>query len=855
MENLSENEKQQLSTDSSKLERWENIPKIKWDGLPKQEDVNQLIKQNQTLIKSKPLIVIEAIQKRIATQISNKQETTPIANVYDLLCHPDILRIAYSKIKGNKGALTSGTDPNISADTFAEEQIQELSLKLKTGTFKWKPVRRIMIDKPGKKEKRPLGLPDFDDKVVQGAILVLLEAAYENEFEELNCNFGFRPNKDTNSAMEKIDLEARFYQFGVEGDIDGAYNNVQHDILIENLGQRFTDKKFLNLIQRGLECGYMLDFQTYPTLLGTPQGSICSPILFNIYMQSFDKYVLTEMLNDLEGNQETQENPQPKTKTQSQEANSQYEKVRSRKRNAEKRFKEFQQIQRDLGKIPIRRFVEYYRDANPYIGQVLNQKHPNIKKAAEETLKANKLYIVPKSIEIGEKYREAILLYTTEEEKEILKKEYENYWKNIFLEKRQEQKTIQYKNPASLQKKLTYVRYADDWIIFVRGEKRDAEKVKELAAKFLKEKLKLTLSSNKTKITDLYKNKANFLGFEIFYQRNKLNRKVNKGSETLAPVTQRFGTMEYHPDTDRIEQRFILKKYMTKNGTPREIGFLTALQDHEIITKYNQFMLGIGNYYIRQISYPSRLCRWFYILYYSCIKTLATKHKTSVKDIIKTYGHLDLSNPTVNKRKPAATDLRIITSYKRNNQKKYAILLNYKEIMFQLLQIKEKYMEQKKNKLPYQLVRDIDILTLHKVNFRTAFKETSFCAVCGKKEKNLHNHHIKHLKWKKNPNIKGYKGFDKIVAALGRKQMPVCRDCHQKIHAGKYNGIALNEIYDVRLVAPEGSLKLNPENPNPSQNIIPKKKGENIIIDEYNKTYINRELEKFLQKKRLNYDI
>lgn len=847
MENLSKKPKPQLSTDNSKFETWENIPKVKWDGLPKQEDVNQLIKQNQTLIKSKPLIGIEAIQKRIATQISNNQEITPIANVYDLLCHPDILRIAYSKIKGNKGALTPGTDPNTSADTFAEEQIQELSRKLKTGKFKWKPVRRIMIDKPGKTEKRPLGLPDFDDKIVQCAILILLEAAYENEFEKLNCNFGFRPNKDTNAAMEKINLEAKFYQFGVEGDIDGAYNNVQQKILLENLGERFTDKKFLSLIQKGLECGYMLDFQTYPTLLGTPQGSICSPILFNIYMQPFDKYVLTEMLSELQVNQNNSQ-PQAQIKTRSQEGNPHYEKVRSKKRNAQSRLKEFQQNNRDLKQMHIRRFVEFYRDVCPYMAQVLYKKKPSIKEARNETLKANKLYIAPKSKEIGEKFRETILQNTTEEEKEILKKEYENYLKNIFLANWKEQKTTTFKDPASRKKKLMYVRYADDWIIFVRGEITDAEKVKELAAKFLKEKLGLTLSINKTKITDLYKKKANFLGFEIFYQKNKLNRKVNKGSESITPITQRFGTMQLHPDIDRLQKRFILKKYMTKNGSPKEVGFLTALQDHEIIRKYNQFMLGLGNYYIRQISYPSRLCRWFYILYYSCIKTLATKHKTTVKDIIKTYGHLDLSNPTVNKRKPAATDLRIIADYKRNNSKQYVILLNYKEIMFQLNKIKIKYEEEKQYKLPHQLVREADMITLHKVNFRTAFKETSFCAVCGKKEKTLHNHHIKHLKWKKNPNIKGYKGFDKIVAALGRKQIPVCKDCHQKIHAGKYNGMALNEIYDVRLVAPEGLLKLSTQNPiQPSQNLNQEKK-ENIIIDEYYKTYLNRELQTFLNK-------
>jgi hypothetical protein len=73
------------------------------------------------------------------------------------------------------------------------------------------------------------------------------------------------------------------------------------------------------------------------------------------------------------------------------------------------------------------------------------------------------------------------------------------------------------------------VRYADDWIIFIRDTKEDAMKVKDLAAKFLLDKLGLTLSLDKTKIIDLYKDKAKFLGFEIFYQKNKLNKTVDKG--------------------------------------------------------------------------------------------------------------------------------------------------------------------------------------------------------------------------------------------------------------------------------------------------------------------------------------
>lgn len=190
-----------------------------------------------------------------------------------------------------------------------------------------------MVEKPGKKEKRPLRLPDFDDKVVQCAILLILEAAYESEFENLNCNFGFRPNKDTNAAMEKITLEARFYQYAVEGDIEGAYNNIQQDTLLKILSKRFTDKKFLNLIKKGLECGYMLEFQTYQTLLGTPQGSICSPILFNIYMQEFDKYILNEMLQQI--------NPNTTTNQRSNEINPEYEKAGSRKKKARSKLNEF----------------------------------------------------------------------------------------------------------------------------------------------------------------------------------------------------------------------------------------------------------------------------------------------------------------------------------------------------------------------------------------------------------------------------------------------------------------------------------------------------------------------------------
>lgn len=217
---------------------------------------------------------------------------------------------------------------------------------------------------------------------------------------------------------------------------------------------------------------------------------------------------------------------------------------------------------------------------------------------------------------------------------------------------------------------------------------------------------------------------------------------------------------------------------------------------------------------------------------------------------------MDLSNPELNQKKPKATDLRVVAQYIFNKEEKVAVLLNYKEFMFQLNKIKNKYNEEKLKQQPHSLVREADMLTLHKVNFRTAFKETSFCAICGKKEKSLHNHHIKPLKWRNDPKTKAYRGFDKVIAALGRKQIPVCSQCHQKIHAGKYDGMELNEIYDIRLVAPEGLLlrnqpKTNQKSTNSSQN--PKKFGKkvNIDIDVNRKTYLNREFQKYLLEKNL----
>jgi hypothetical protein len=390
-----------------------------------------------------------------------------------------------------------------------------------------------------------------------------------------------------------------------------------------------------------------------------------------------------------------------------------------------------------------------------------------------------------------------------------------------------------YFDPEKKIIKISYVRYADDWIIGVRGSQEICENIMDDVEQFLKQELGLTLSRDKTKITDIKNNKALFLGYEIFYQQNPLIRR-RKDTSTI----QRYTGLQFHPDTSRLESRFKLKNIMNPDGTPREVGFLTVLEDHEIIEKFNQFMIGLGNYYINNISYPSRLNRWHYLLYYSCIKTLACKHKSTVKAIINKYGYLDLTkylhqfNNQIlthdSSNKPSATNLRIVSFYTRDEEIKQHVLYNYKEFMFRLKIIKN-------NKTPPSPT--IDFLCLHKVNCRTAFKLSSMCAICSSKYK-LQNHHIKPI-LHSGGKYKTYKGFDKIVASLGRKQITVCGYCHIKIHNGEYDGMKLEYFYDTRLVPSEGYIDLSDygEPTNKSKNKV--KVVSEYLFDHRNKTIIN----------------
>jgi len=183
--------------------------------------------------------------------------------------------------------MTSGTDGK-TVNEMSLQRIESLIESLKNETYKPNPVRRVYIPKKNGK-KRPLGIPSFEDKLVQEVVRMILEAIYEKFFEP--TSHGFRPRKSCQTALTCIQKTFLGTKWFIEGDIKGCFDNIDHNILIGILQERIRDERFLRLIRKFLNAGYIENWKYKNTYSGTPQGGIISPILANIYLDKFDKYM------------------------------------------------------------------------------------------------------------------------------------------------------------------------------------------------------------------------------------------------------------------------------------------------------------------------------------------------------------------------------------------------------------------------------------------------------------------------------------------------------------------------------------------------------------------------------------
>lgn len=674
------------------------------------------------------------------------EDNAKFKDLIQLVWDKGILLQAMGKISKNKGALTKGppTDET-TADHSTLKLIDELSKDIKNGTFKFNPIRRKYIDRTGKnpitkeQEKkiielfkkneaslantkelltRPLGISSFKDKIVQEAIRMILEAIYEPIFSKINVNFGFRNSVGVHDAIIKLKQKAKSMVFAIEGDIKGAFDNVNHDIMIEILRKKIEDEKFLKLILEGLRCGFMFKNFTQEANIATVQGSVCSPLLYNIYFHEFDQYIEKEIKN-----------------------------LYDEKNKMEKRLK-----------VPVNKL---------YSRTVFHKGKINIKKYIENIKSSYKEY-GKDSEEFKRNYQE----YAKAKEQ----------YKKLDIKQRQ----LTYRAKSRQILRFMFVRFADDWVFLTNSNREFAIFLKNKFAEWIWNNLKLVLSEEKTKVTNIQLGELmKFLGFQLTMATNQRIQRVGMKKFIRTDIANRRKKIEIRIDQpkkihkqrtnnpsliiawDRIrvlnrleEKRFIAKKGKTWRG--RSKTEWTTLEVPEIISRYNHIIRGYLEFYGPVTDYASDVMFLHYLLYYSCFHTLAQKLRRSIRDLMKKFS----KNLKVNYIIETIVKTKDGTEKNEKIDKSISIINSdqAREIITKrrLTNLKS-YRE--KGKISQQTIIDdsVDNICNITINWRTKYKLSRYCSICGS-EKDIEMHHVRHIK------IGKVEGFLQVMKQLNRKR-------------------------------------------------------------------------------------
>jgi len=213
----------------------------------------------------------------------------------------DWLREAYRRTRKDGARGVDGQSAKQYAEQL-EENLRGLLDRAKNGTYRAPPVRRVHIPKGDGSETRPIGIPTFEDKVLQRAVVMLLEAIYEEEFHDFS--YGFRPRRSAHDACEALQNATGKMAGGwvLEVDIRKFFDTMDHQHLREILGQRVRDGAILRLIGKWLNAGVLEGLELSHPESGTPQGGVISPLLANIYLHVvLDEWFVHEVRPRLQG--------------------------------------------------------------------------------------------------------------------------------------------------------------------------------------------------------------------------------------------------------------------------------------------------------------------------------------------------------------------------------------------------------------------------------------------------------------------------------------------------------------------------------------------------------------------------
>jgi len=311
-------------------------------------------------------------------------------------------------------------------------------------------------------------------------------------------------------------------------------------------------------------------------------------------------------------------------------------------------------------------------------------------------------------------------------------------------------------------RRVKFIRYADDFIVGVIGSHELAEQIKERIGTFLKEELKLTLSKEKTVITNAREQEAKFLGYRLKIGTVKSQKQSKARNGSGKEVKKRTTGMQVvlKAPMEELIKKLNQKGFCDKNGFPTHKAAWTLLDEDQIVQLYSSINRGLLLYY-RPIDNWARLQRVQYILKFSLAKTLAAKKKTSITKIIN------------------GNDVSVIVQRGDKPPKKIIFYQNH---------------DWSTNRGGFSRAKDTDLVTMN-VRLRTRSKLGLPCCICGTPD-DVQMHHVRHIR---KMSEKQAKGFTRVLAMLNRKQIPVCARCHRQIHQGTYDSIGIKDLaYDPR---------------------------------------------------------
>jgi RNA-directed DNA polymerase len=197
------------------------------------------------------------------------------------------LRAGFAKVKANRGAAGVDHQTIEMFEAHLEENLEKLSRSLREGSYRPQAIKRHWIPKPGSNEKRPLGIPTVRDRVVQAALLNVLEPIFERDFAEQS--YGFRPNRGCKDALRRVtELLTRGYNWVVDADLKSYFDTIPHDLLVERVEERVSDGAVIAMLKGYLKQDVLDAMTQWTPAEGTPQGAIISPLLSNVYLDPLD---------------------------------------------------------------------------------------------------------------------------------------------------------------------------------------------------------------------------------------------------------------------------------------------------------------------------------------------------------------------------------------------------------------------------------------------------------------------------------------------------------------------------------------------------------------------------------------